>query len=83
MKGDSRLSHVGKTPTNYECKVMVILISSGDGKNGGNKADIPLCLRSLCHFLSFLRVFSSLSITLFGTFLMYDRSHLPLVASGN
>lgn len=57
-KGDDRLSHAGKMPTNYECKVMVILISSEDGKNGCNKADILLFLSLLCHSLPFLDFFS-------------------------
>lgn len=55
MEEGDRLSHTGKTPANYECKVMVILISSGDGKNGSNKADILLSIWSLCYFLPFLR----------------------------
>lgn len=51
-------SHAGKMPTNYECKVMVILISSEDGKNGCNKADILLFLTLFCHSLPFLGFFS-------------------------
>lgn len=78
-EGD-RLSQSGKMPTNYECKVMVILISSEDGKNGCNKADILLFLSLLCHSLPFLDAFSpGPRITLFGTFLMYDRSNLSRI----